>query len=49
MGGSLINNLLVYTHNGGSPVTSFIDVQISISGSPKRLVKVYIPGVDSPI
>ena len=30
MGGSLIINVLVYTHNGGSPITSSIGLKTNI-------------------
>ena len=36
MVGSLIINVLVYTHNGGSPVTSSIDLKINICDSHKN-------------
>ena len=42
-------NLLVCTHNGGSPVTLSIGLQIPVGVSPKHLSEVYTPVGGSPI
>ena len=47
--GSPMINVLVYLHNGGSPVTSSIYLQTPVGGSPKQLVEIYTPGDGSPI
>ena len=43
MGGSIIINVLVYTKNGGSPITSSIGLKTNIVDSPKNLFNVYTP------
>ena len=41
MDGSLIINVLVYSHNGGSPVTSQIDFKTKIYDSPWIILVVW--------
>ena len=43
MDGSIIINVLVYTHNGGSPETSSIGLKPNIGDLPKNLFGVYTP------
>ena len=36
MGGSLLINILIYMHNGGSPVTSSIGLNTNVYDSPNN-------------
>ena len=48
MVGSLLINVLVYTHNDVSPVTSSIFLKTSIGNSHKKLFEVHTPSSGSP-